>query len=956
MTRGFLAAALVTTAFLGVETLGARADIAPPGFTPIPDGHHALVGARIFIRPGTELTNGTIVIRDGIIVAVTSGLPSPEGARVWDLAGTVVYAGFLDPYLTLGSKPSPVTIPPGEPLEGGLTSGGPRYFGVIGQERDPGRPGPAHGIADIAPERRVVDTLSPDPKDLVELRELGFTAANVVPAGGLLRGRSAAIQLGESSPNAALVRPETAHHASFAVSTGDDAFPNSLMGGIAAIRQAFSDAGWYAKDQADFAARPDRRSRPDFNASLAALVPLLDGKSGVPLVFEPGSILMQSRAVQLAAEFGLQPQLVASGQEWRRIDLVQQLAVKKIPFIVPLRFPALPKFPDEAAWDGVSLDLLRAWDWAPENPAMLRRSGAEIALTTHGLSDRKGFRTALRSAMDRGLDEADALAALTTVPARLCGLQDRLGTIEAGKTANLTICDAGGYFDPESRVRAVWIDGRVYESDAVLSPAKEAKPEEAKKKATARTLAAKRVARAPHEERGPSTNPPALLIRNATLWTSGPQGTLTQANLVVRDQRIESVGGTPKPGEYHVIDGTGLHVAPGIIDCHSHSMVLGAVNEPTLPSSAMVRIEDVINSETDNLHQQLAGGTTVANLLHGSANPIGGQNAVIKLRDGALPDGLRFEGAPAGIKFALGENVKQANWGEKHVTRFPQTRMGVGTFYVNRFTAAQQYREDLRRGTLADGSPVRRDLELEALVEILEGKRLIHCHSYRQDEILAFLRIMESFGVRVATFQHVLEGYKVADELARHGAGASSFSDWWAYKVEVFDAIPYSGSLMHDRGVVVSFNSDSSDHARRLNFEAAKAVKYGGTPDAEALKFVTLNPAKQLGIDRRVGSLEPGKDADFSLWTGSPLDSSSLCLETWIEGARYFRRSDEPARVKALSDERTALIAKARQTADGPGEAAATEGARKQFFSRALERARHLGVSECQDCRIRQMD
>jgi N-acetylglucosamine-6-phosphate deacetylase len=343
-------------------------------------------------------------------------------------------------------------------------------------------------------------------------------------------------------------------------------------------------------------------------------------------------------------------------------------------------------------------------------------------------------------------------------------------------------------------------------------------------------------------------------------------------------------------------------------------------------------------------------------LLHGSANPIGGQNCVIKLREGATPEALKFEPAPGGIKFALGENVKQSGWGDKAVTRFPQTRMGVGTFYRNRFTAAQQYREAVRKGRQADGSPVRRDLELEALMEILEGTRLIHCHSYRQDEILAFLREMESFGVRVASLQHILEGYKVADEIARHGAGASAFADWWAYKYEVIDAIPYAGSLMRERGVTVSFNSDSSDHARRLNFEAAKAVKYGGTPEAEALKFVTLNPAKQLGIDHRVGSLEAGKDADFVLWSGSPLDSSTRCLETWVDGRCYFRLSAETSRVKSLQDERSALLAKARKIAGGGGDAKASDQARKQFFERALEQARHWGVKECQDCQVRQAE
>ena len=269
----------------------------------------------------------------------------------------------------------------------------------------------------------------------------------------------------------------------------------------------------------------------------------------------------------------------------------------------------------------------------------------------------------------------------------------------------------------------------------------------------------------------------------------------------------------------------------------------------------MVRIADVINSESINIERQLAGGVTICNLLHGSANPIGGQNAVIKLRLGSSPQELLLKGAPEGIKFALGENVKQANWGDKFKTRFPQSRMGVKTFLENRFNAALAYQEK-RKEFQDKEKPFLRDLELDAILEIINGKRLIHCHSYRQDEILIFLRTMESFGVRVASLQHVLEGYKAVDEIAKHGAGASTFSDWWAYKFEVYDAIPYAGAMMHKRGCVVSFNSDSPDHARRLNLEAAKAVKYGSLPQEEALKFVTLNPAIQLGIDSRVGSLK----------------------------------------------------------------------------------------------------
>jgi imidazolonepropionase-like amidohydrolase len=552
------------------------------------------------------------------------------------------------------------------------------------------------------------------------------------------------------------------------------------------------------------------------------------------------------------------------------------------------------------------------------------------------------------------------LAGMTTAPAALCGLSDSLGTLESGKLAHLTVVEpGGGFFDPASRVTAVWIDGVAYETDAALKTPekKEPNPEAEAKKAAERDLANRRVAHPPMEGRGPIVQPGSVIVRNATIWTSGPQGIVSRADLLVANGRIQAVGSSLAAGPaVQEIDGTGLHVTPGILDCHSHSMILGAVNEATLPSTAMVRIADVVNSESENIHQQLAGGTTLVNLLHGSANPIGGQNCVIKLREGATPEALKFEPAPGGIKFALGENVKQSGWGDKAVTRFPQTRMGVGTFYRNRFTAAQQYREAFRKGRQSDGSPVRRDLELEALMEILEGTRLIHCHSYRQDEILAFLRMMESFGVRVASLQHILEGYKVADEIARHGAGASAFADWWAYKYEVIDAIPYAGSLMRERGVTVSFNSDSSDHARRLNFEAAKAVKYGGTPEAEALKFVTLNPAKQLGIDHRVGSLESGKDADFVIWNGSPLDSATRCLETWVDGRCYFRLSAESARVKALQEERTALLAKARKIVGDGGESNASDKARKQFFERALEQARHWGVKECQDCLVRQAE
>jgi imidazolonepropionase-like amidohydrolase len=410
--------------------------------------------------------------------------------------------------------------------------------------------------------------------------------------------------------------------------------------------------------------------------------------------------------------------------------------------------------------------------------------------------------------------------------------------------------------------------------------------------------------------------PARLFIRNATIWTSGPRGRIEGGDMIVEKGKITKVGtGLAAPPDALVIDAAGKHVTAGLIDCHSHSAASGSVNETGQAITAEVRIGDVIDPDDIGIYRELAGGLTVANVLHGSANAIGGQNQVIKLRWGAMAEEMKFEGAMPGIKFALGENPKQSNWGDNNTSRYPQTRGGVEQIIRDEFSAARDYRRswaDYRAGKFH--IPPRRDLEMDALVEILEGKRLVHAHSYRQDEILMLMRVAEDFGFRIATFQHILEGYKVADIMAKHGAGGSSFSDWWAYKFEVYDAIPYNGTLMDRAGVVVSFNSDSDELARRLNLEAAKAVKYGGTPPEEALKFVTINPAKQLRIDKRVGSLEAGKDADFVIWSGNPLSNMTICEQTWIDGRRYFDRQEDRAMNDEVKRERSVLIQKALES------------------------------------------
>ncbi|MEX0819177.1 MAG: amidohydrolase, partial [Pirellulaceae bacterium] len=404
----------------------------------------------------------------------------------------------------------------------------------------------------------------------------------------------------------------------------------------------------------------------------------------------------------------------------------------------------------------------------------------------------------------------------------------------------------------------------------------------------------------------------AVLFQNATVWTCGKKGIVENGSVLVVDGRIRAVGKELELPEGGItVDAAGKHITPGIIDCHSHMATDGGINESTQAITAEVRIGDFIDADDIAVYRQLAGGVTTANILHGSANPIGGQNQVIKLRWSELPEAMKFIEAPPGIKFALGENVKQSNWGDKYTSRYPQTRMGVEQIMRDAFHAAKAYRDEWKRWRQTrQGLQPRVDLELEALAEIVEGSRWIHCHSYRQDEILALIRTLDDFDIRIGSFQHILEGYKVADAMKKHGATGSAFSDWWAYKFEVYDAIPYAGALMHHAGVTVSFNSDDRELARHLNQEAAKAVKYGAVPPEEALKFVTLNPAKQLRIEQYVGSLEVGKHADLVVWSGPPLSNFSRCEQTWIDGRKYFHIEDDQKLREQERQMRNALVQK----------------------------------------------
>jgi imidazolonepropionase-like amidohydrolase len=416
------------------------------------------------------------------------------------------------------------------------------------------------------------------------------------------------------------------------------------------------------------------------------------------------------------------------------------------------------------------------------------------------------------------------------------------------------------------------------------------------------------------------------VIRNATIMTESGKGTI-KGSILVRDGKIAEVGeNVMVPAGATVIDAAGQWVIPGIIDCHSHIAGDGNINEGSVSVSSMVNIKDIINPEDIAIYRALAGGVTTANILHGSANSIGGQTIVLKMRWGSDAQGMIFEGAKPGIKFALGENPKRAGnpqageRGPAAPLRYPATRMGVEDTIREAFNDAVAYKAEWDKYDAAVKSgqspiPPRKDLKLEALKEVLEGKRYVHAHCYRADEILMLIRVADDYGFKIRTFQHVLEGYKVAKEIAAHGAGGSTFSDWWSFKMEAYDAIPYNAAVMAKKGVVVSLNSDDAELMRRLNTEAAKAMKYGGLSREDALAMVTINPAKQLGVDNRVGSIEVGKDADLVIYDKDPLSTLSKVQKVMIDGTKYFDRDSNVSERPMKDAQKQKLIDAEKQDA-----------------------------------------
>ena len=832
----------------------------------------AITNARIVTVSGPAIERGTIVVRNGVIHAVGASVRVSNDAWVIDGSGMTVYPGLIDAFTTLGQVEKEAQ-PAGRQSGSGAQT--PHSWGPAD------RPG-------TFTWRSAADEVDPADPRIERWREAGFTTALTTLPQGLVTGEAAVINLAGGRGRELVVAPGIAQRVNLN-RNGYSGFPASLMGIFAYLKQLHFDARHYDQVWTAYSRDPRGRIRPEYDRTLEPL------RSNRPLLFPAGNRIEIQRAVKFGKEVGAPIIIYGAQHGYEAADVLKAAGT---PVLVDLNWPRPPR--DRSAMDDFDLATLRSWEHTPTTPAKLQEAGVRFAFYTGGLADPKEFRQSVRLAIDAGLSPEAALRALTLGPAEILGVADRLGSIEVGKIANLVITD-GDLFDTATRIVRVIVDGQPFD----LRPA----PRQVA--SSSRNNTVKSAGTVPMaKNRGPYRDDPVTLIRNATILTAiGPA--IEGGDVLIRNGKIAAVGkNLTAPADARIVDATGLYLIPGIIDAHSHRAT-AAVNEGTVAVSAMVGVKDVLNPAEIGIYRALAGGVTTINVLHGSANPIGGRNAIIKLRWGLDADQMIFEGAPEGIKFALGENTKRT----RTPARYPNSRMGVQDVIRQTFIEAREYMrqwEEYEQNRKRDKNaiPPRRDLKLETIAEILCGERHVHAHSYRADEILQLLRVAEEFGVKIRTLQHVLEGYRVADEIARHGAGASTFSDWWAYKVEANEAIPYNAAIMTERGVVVSINSDDAEEMRHLNQEAAKTMKWGGLSELEALKLVTLNPAIQLGIQDRVGSIEVGKDADLVLYKGHPLSMAGVVQQTYIDGKLYFDIELDRQRQAEIEREKKALIEK----------------------------------------------
>ncbi|MEC9209387.1 MAG: amidohydrolase family protein [Bacteroidota bacterium] len=910
---------------------------------------YAFTNANIISSPGVEFKNSTLLIQGDKILELDTNLNIPKGAIIYDLNGDYIYPSFIDLYSDYG-------LPKAQ--KGKYHYYRPQYKS--------NKSGAYHWNEAIHPEINSSEEFSSNNDDAKSYLSNGFGVVLTHIQDGILRGSGALVSLSKKSDNENLLIKDCAAFYSFKKGVSTQKNPTSLMGSIALIRQTFLDSEWY------------KSQKNQKNLSYDAFVK----QQELPQIFSLNDELDYNRIYKITDEFEVDFIIKGNGKEFLRIDEVEST---KFSVIIPLNFPNAYEVSNPETADWISLQKLKNWEAAPYNPALLAQNEIEFCITSADLKNSKDFLKKLRIAITKGLSKEDALAALTTTPARLVGADNIVGTLEAGMLANFIITsddifEKGNIYENWTlgekhiinKKQNVDIRGHyTFNSDEFENKLITIKGELSKPKTIFHELdSAILITNLSENNLNLSTNdgsfraigkfingaingryqngkgeynnftmirdslfinqkkeltndkintsipaiwfpnkafgfenPPQhknVLFKNATIWTNESEGILQNSDVIISEGKIIAIGGLLNPldyfqeGEFEIIDASKLHLTSGIIDEHSHIAISRGVNEASQAVSSEVRIGDVINPNDHNIYRQLSGGTVASQLLHGSANPIGGQSAIIKLRWGSNAEEMKIAGADKFIKFALGENVKQSNWGDFENERFPQTRMGVEQVFYDAFYRARAYQKiwrdyiNLSSSERKNTPAPREDLELNALVEILNSERFITCHSYVQSEINMLMHVADSMGFTVNIFTHILEGYKVAKKMKEHGAGASTFSDWWAYKFEVNEAIPYNATLLNNAGVITAINSDDAEMGRRLNQEAAKAVKYGGTSEEDAWKMVTLNAAKLLHLDDRMGSIKIGKDADIVLWTENPLSVYAKVLQTYIDGKLMF--------------------------------------------------------------------
>jgi imidazolonepropionase-like amidohydrolase len=932
------------------------------------NNYTALINAKIFVTPTQIIEKGTLLIQKRKIISVGTNVAIPKNCIVINLEGKSIYPSFIDMYTSFGIE---------KPKSGRNFDRNPVY--------DSKRKG-YYWNEHIRPEINAYESFNFDNKKTKDFLKAGFGVVGTHLQDGIARGTGALIALDSTETANNILSNTITNHFGFTRSAASSqAYPNSLMGMMALLRQMYLDANWYKNGNAEAK-----------DLSLEALIK----NQNLIQIFDAGDKLNSLRAAKIAKEFNLNYILKGSGNEFERIDEIKKTNAK---LIIPINFPEAYDVSNQYQANQMELSDLRFWNQAPNNLKTLSDNGITFALTTDKLKKLEDFRTNLLKSITLGFDKTKALEALTTIPASLLGKSDEIGNLKTGALANFLIT-SGEIFEEKTTLYENWVNGQKFVINDIEAkevrgnydltigkdnykmkidgemgePKFEIKTIDAKKvnsKATitknwlnillkptgttdqdfirlsafientenisgeavlsngnksiwnAKKTSSLEKVKDSSETKKPfkimpvtfpnipfgnsqKLTPQTLLFKNATVWTNEKEGILQETDVLVKDGKVINIGKNISDATATIIDAKGKHLTSGIIDEHSHIAISNGVNESGHNSTAEVSIQDVVNSEDVKIYRDLAGGVTTSQLLHGSANPIGGQSAIVKWKWGLSPEEMLYKNQPKFIKFALGENVKQANWGINNPTRFPQTRMGVEQVFTDYFQRAKEY-DATWKAYNANPKKLkmpRVDLELKTLAEIINKERFITCHSYVQSEILMMMNVAEKFNFKMNTFTHILEGYKVADKMKTHGVGASTFSDWWAYKFEVNDAIPYNGPIMHRAGVVVAYNSDDAEMSRRLNQEAAKAVKYGNVSEEEAWKFVTLNPAKLLHIDDKVGSVKMGKDADLVLWNDNPLSIYAKAEKTMIEGVVYFDRQRDEEQRLAIAKEKNEII------------------------------------------------